>query len=786
MASRVSRIFLPAREHLGNTNIMRCQPIDAAAWIWHGQVPDDEPVFLRFRCVFAAADLPLVLHVSADERYVLLLDGQRISRGPDRGDLDHWHYATYRVALDPGPHTLEAWCWRLLNAAPLAQLSWRGGFILAAEGPYDAALTTGKAPWQVVRLVGQRPVDAGNPDCFGVGAALEWDARMYPWTNDGAVAAVVVREPVRDKPWGVVTPGWRLTPSALPDQLDRGIRAGRIVAGGAGILDRDTPVSAEALQWSERAAWQAVVAGTHPVTVPPHTTLYVIWDLDEYYCAYPCLEVDGGRDARTTWGWSEAPYAADGRSKGHRGEIAGKRFVCFADHFIADGGTRRFTTHWWRCGRYCVITVVTAAAPLTITSLSLDETRYPLEMTGRLETPDAGLPAVVALCVRGLQMCSHETYLDCPYYEQLMYVGDTRLELLTTYVTTDDDRLARQALRLLDASRVNWGFVNERYPCREPQHSVTFALLWALVLRDYAWWRNDPAFVCDRLIGLRSMLEHCAPYRNSDGLLEGLPGWSFIDWVPEWEMGCAPDGQPGVSSLNNLLYVLALQAATDLEALAGEPLLARRYTQQARVTGRAIVARFWDRRRGLVANELAHATFSEHGQALALLSGVVTGARAWRVLRGLLEASDLHRASHYFSFYVFEALRAMGQGQRILPQLARWKAMVAQGCRTPPETYEPSRSDCHAWSSQPLFHLYATIAGIRPASPGFRTVRIEPQLGDWPRIAGALPHPNGAIEFDFDARRCRATVILPAGIHGTLLWQACEVPLTPGRQEIDL
>ena len=42
------------------------------------------------------------------------------------------------------------------------------------------------------------------------------------------------------------------------------------------------------------------------------------------------------------------------------------------------------------------------------------------------------------------RLCAHETYMDCPYYEQLQYDGDTRLELLTTYAMTRDDRLNRR------------------------------------------------------------------------------------------------------------------------------------------------------------------------------------------------------------------------------------------------------------------------------------------------------------------------------------------------------
>ena len=32
----------------------------------------------------------------------------RVARGPDRSDVEHWSYATYEVRLSPGKHVLEA------------------------------------------------------------------------------------------------------------------------------------------------------------------------------------------------------------------------------------------------------------------------------------------------------------------------------------------------------------------------------------------------------------------------------------------------------------------------------------------------------------------------------------------------------------------------------------------------------------------------------------------------------------------------------------------------------
>lgn len=86
------RLFRPARETMGSTNLIPVQEIDAAAWIWSASEPTkDETAFVRFRKTFRSDGSPLVVDVSADERFVLTLDGAFVGRGPHRGFVDHWN-----------------------------------------------------------------------------------------------------------------------------------------------------------------------------------------------------------------------------------------------------------------------------------------------------------------------------------------------------------------------------------------------------------------------------------------------------------------------------------------------------------------------------------------------------------------------------------------------------------------------------------------------------------------------------------------------------------------------
>ena len=309
---KVVKVFLPPRLHLGNTGIKAVQPIDEAAWIWHPDFGNPsapahadffsggwrQPVLLRFRKEFAASVAPVCIHVSADERFELFLDGQRIARGPDRSDVEHWSYATYELTVPPGQHRLEALAWSIGPYEPVAQLSWRGGFVLKAEGDYDPQLTTGKAAWAVARLGGYE----FNTGVFFVGAQLTVHDCGPQWKEGNYVPATVVRAPLhKENGYGESAAGWKLFPATLPDQLDRELTTGKAVALGHGTLGRDDVVPAEAAQHPDLPKWQALLDGQGQIIIPANTEQFLLWDLENYYCAYPVCEVSGGAGASVAW-----------------------------------------------------------------------------------------------------------------------------------------------------------------------------------------------------------------------------------------------------------------------------------------------------------------------------------------------------------------------------------------------------------------------------------------------------------------------------------------------------
>ena len=785
-AYEVKQVFLPPRYTRGDNNVRPQHEIDKAAWVWMpghamwGVESDNDAwnvrfgmkryptAFFRFRNKFQADGSPLRFDVSADERFVLYLDGKPIARGPQRGLVDHWYFQSYEIAgLEPGAHLLEAVCWQLGVNAPLAQLSYRGGFVFRAEGAYDGKLTTGKGKWEVAPLVNTTMGDRGTSGSFGVGSQCAATGTGFVNEQPAASAwkpAEVIRAGLKANPYGGHAKGWMLYPADRPDQMYVVKVPGKVVNVAQDL--------------------------TKPFTVPANGELDLWWDLDDYYCAYPELETSGGKGATVTWGWTESLCDAKG-AKGNRDEWRGKTFShTFTDTFTCDGRPDAFfTSPWWRCGRWCRVHVKTAGEPLTVRRIAIGESRYPLAVDSSFDCDDKSLQPVLKISRRAMESCMHEMLFDCPYYEQQMYPGDSRIQLQVINALTRDDRMTKFVLSVYDYDRRSDGTVAMNFPTRGTQESCTYTMCWLMMFKDYLYWHDDAAFLRLRMPGVRNSLMGLATYENAEGLLENLPGWSFMDWVSgsqPFNGGVAPDGDvgQGVSALNNLQYLLAIQSALAVDEALGETYFAAHWRAKADRLGKALVAKFWDVGRGVLADTVRKDRFSEHAQAMAILSGILTPERQASALAALVKGEGLAPVSSYFAYYLFKAYVQCGRADLVMKRFDYWRTFVKNGARTAYETQDPAttRSDCHAWSACPVYFVQTAIAGVMPSSPFFRTVRIAPQPSGLKEIRSKTPCPQGLVETDlrFDGAKVSGTVTLPAGLTGEFVWQGKTIPLASG------
>ena len=183
---------------------------------------------------------------------------------------------------------------------------------------------------------------------------------------------------------------------------------------------------------------------------------------------------------------------------------------------------------------------------------------------------------------------------------------------------------------------------------------------------------------------VRKMLFGVEAHVGADGLVRNLPGWSFMDWVPEWNFGIAPGGgfNGGGSSVENLLYLLALRSAAFVEESLGETEMAARWRRRAEALAQRINATYWCEARGMVADTAAKDRFSEHAQCLAILADALPPDRAKRAFDGLVSSDDLARCTVYFSHYLFETYFRFGRGDLFLKRLDLWRDFAKQDLKT--------------------------------------------------------------------------------------------------------
>ncbi len=762
-----------------------------AYWITAPGVSSNGYGVYHFRKNFEIASKPVsfIIHVSGDNRYKLYVNGTLASLGPARSDLFHWNYETVDIApyLRMGKNAISSVVWNDGDLRPESQISFRTAFILQGASATEEVINTDTS-WKCAKDSSYQPLSPQLVYSYyvaGPGEFVDMRQSTNNWLtidfNDGGWNKA---QPIfNGLPKGAFayTDGWMLVPRPIP-ALELSTQRLSKVRSAEGIsLPASFPENKTA------------------ITIPANASTTILLDQTFLTNAFPTLVFSKGKEATMVLGYAEALYIneednKDWRAqhqKGNRDSIEGKRFVGRKDSIISNGtASQQFTSLEWRTYRYLQLKITTRNEPLTIDDIYGTFVGYPFQLKAKFNTDDPELSKIMEVGWHTARLCAIETYMDCPYYEQLQYVGDTRIQGLISLYNSGDDRLMRNAINLIDASRMAEGLTLSRYPTASPQEIAPFSLWWIGMLHDYWMYRPDADFIKNKLPGMRQVLWFFSQYQQKDGSLRNLPYWSFTDWAEGngWHNGIAPMGKDGSSASLDLQLLWAYQIATELESKLGMQAYATQYKAAADILKATIRKKYWDAGKHLFADVPEKDLYSQHVNALAILTGMVTGTEANGLAKKILTDTSLTPATIYFKYYVHQALIKAGLGNDYLNWLDVWHQNLKMGMTTWAEISDinNTRSDCHAWGAHPNIEFLRTVLGMDTDAPGFGKVKIEPHLGTLKSANGEMPHPNGMIkvQYRFENNKWVATIELPKNTPGYLLWKGKRYELKTGQKNV--
>ena len=741
-----------------------------AAYAWSAEWGNSGLTVRYFRRRFTLDILPesFIVYITADSRYKLWINGECVGRGPLKGTLEHYHYEAYdlHAYLQAGLNVIAVEVRWFGVDTPVSEVhSHRPAFLL--QGPDGAEIDT-PGGWLV--YVDQ----AVTPDTTHyISNALKFlghmervDARLLPhhWTSPGfddAQWLPTVGAGPADVAgsWGELHPIQSLFPRDVPALEESKQNFTRIVRYTGNLISPEsTPVNAPHWELSPGEGGELVL------------------DAGALTTGYPIFHFNGGEERRIQITYSECVVSIEDRG-GYRinhkalrddftfGDVEGYR-----DTVILPGSDYIYEPFHWRTFWYLRIQVSAGDTSFELDDVHYRFTTYSQKLQATFNSSLVDSQKLWDISWRTLQLCAHETYEDCPYFEQLNYIADTRLQAWCSMVLAGETALPRRSIRLYRDSVRAEGLVESRVPSVIPQVKPYFALLWILMVEDYWRWTGDRQFTHSNLNIVDSVLWFFREYIRPDGFIGKLPYWHMVDRVSGWPGGTPPAVKAGPSTYITSLYITALDAAVRLHQAVGYPQDGKRWEQQRDHMREVVRGTVWNERAGLFLEGPGRHSdgFSQHSQAVAILAGIATQDQQKRILKRLTSDTSLYRMKFMQSYYLARALEMAGGYSAFATHvLSLWRGAMDKRVTTWPEYPDPTRSDCHAWSSWIAADFITCILGVRPLTPGYSSIRLEPHFETGYYAEGSAPTPVGTVTVSWHKKNDQDLVLnaaVPQGI----------------------
>ena len=756
-------------------------------WIWTPEwsVEDDQVArIVCFRKSFVLDSIPesLPIDITADSRYKLYVNGVFVQKGPQKAmDLREWFVDDAEIAryVSNGENVIAVEVLRYGTSAANDSLLRTKVPCLYVSGPG----LSGREGWKcrVRREVGVVTEDT-VPSPIIAQESVQASAVFAGWKKaafddslwDDAVPAGPEDVPIADAPFNIV-------PRTIPQMKYEEKRFSSVSAIRSGSVSS--------------VLWEALIREDRPVTVPAHSVQTVEFCSGAEKCGYLLYSFIDGKDAMVTtlcaecYSYPEVLTKDDGimipglpkkgdRTDSEHGKLVGHTSVYTVAGYGTEKSPEEYEPFAFRTFRYVQLRIETEDRPLTICCFRYRATGYPLEVATHVDVSDPSFAPIWNISIRTLKRCMHETYMDCPFYEQLQYSMDARSEMLYTYAVSADDRLARQAMDALRRSQRPDGLLNADAPTVRSNVIPGFSIYYILMVHDHMMYFGDRKLVRTHLPAVDRILSFFDGNINEEGLVGKVGGpigrqkyWSYIDWSHKWISGVPGATVKGscAITMESLLYLYGLQKASDLAVFCGLEDLAEQYRQRAEALKKAILSCCVGIHDGhpLIQDGPGQDEFSVHCQVFAVLTRIVTPESGRDMLEKTVGNPDMAQASVAFMFYLFRALELCGWYEKTDELWNLWRQMLKDHLSTCVENDTDMRSDCHAWASLMCYELPAVVLGVKPAAPGFEKVFIRPRMGKLMHACGDVVTPRGKVHVEWKRMQdgtCGLSYTLPEGM----------------------
>lgn len=736
-----------------------------AHWIWpstadgHADLDSAKhhPVFANFRTTINLAKVPesFTVTVCADARYKLIVNGEVIQTGPaktcrtircyDEIDLsDHLRQGCNIIAVivlhypadQPGNYSI---------ASTSTPGLWMSSPMLNTDSSWKSVIEPSRqiisenafyAPLQIMESY--TPIDLDDDWTTSINSAADQWRDSYEYSRDN-LADILLPE--------------SLHPRSIP------------------------------FMKSEKCEFQD--ANLLKQTIPAHSAKEVTLNAGELMTGFLRITVARGKGAKLNILESEGyvKYAPENPKsfedqpvKGDRTDSVNGTLAGFTDRYTVAGfGTKEtpevFEPFWFRTFRYVRLHITTGDQPLDLLSCTYRICEYPLQVSTTVDIDNDLLSDIQNMSLRTLRRCMHETYEDCPFYEQLQYIMDTRSEILYTYSVSADDKLARQAIEAFMDSQQPDGLLNSCSPSNTLNIIPGYSIYFIATLFDHMMYFDDKDLLKRSLPTIKRILNFFNSNCRSDGLIDVIggidapnPRWSFIDWTPEWKQtrGVPPAINQGPLTMESLLAVMGYQYAAQICDHLGESSTAKQYRVHAARLQKAINC-LCRNDEGMYTDGPDCNEVSQHCQVFAILTRTISPEEGRSNLSKTLDDTQHYaQCSIAMTYYLFRALEMTGLYDRTTELWKPWEDMLANHLTTSAEDNLSQRSDCHAWGSVALYELPSAILGVRPAEPGYRSAIIDPHPAGMLHARGTVATPLGQISVSWSRESLNDRPIITA------------------------